>query len=317
MKNWLIIFVSVSFVLVSCNRKSQNAGEIGAEFHLNNNVSEFKVPVKIAVVDKGNIQKKITIYGKLLPKQETKVSSQFTGRILNLTLSEGDRVVNGETIAVIQSPQAEALQSVTPNNSLNNNEQNSEIVPYPIRAPFSGIVTKKYHYSGDVISAGETILKIQDDFIYYLWGQLPAAYLTDVKAGQQLKITFTDFKGRTFYSKIETINSAVNKQTQMAQIRASLHNPHHLLKSDLFAKIDIVLKSLKNVLLIPRNAVLENSEGYFVFLKKDGKALRKTFQPGIENADTIEAKTGLEIGDSVIVQGNYELKEGMKVEVIH
>lgn len=313
MKNWLIILVFVSLALFGCNRKSQNAGEIGAEFHLNNKVSEFKVPVKIAVVKKGNIQKEITVYGMLKPKRETKLSSQFAGRILNLKVSEGDRVLKGETIAVIQSPQAEALQRVAPSK----NEQKNEIVPYSIRAPFSGIVTRKYHYSGDVISAGETILKIQDDSIYYLWGQLPAEYLPDVKVGQQLKITFPDFKRKTFYSKIETINSVVDNKTQMAQIRASLRNSQHLLKSDLFAKVEIVLQSLKDVILIPRNAVLGNPESYFVFLKKDGKALRKTFQPGIENADIVEVKSGLNVGDSIIVLGNYELKEGMKVEVMH
>ena len=313
MKNWLIIFVSVSFVLVSCNRKSQNAGEIGAEFHLNNNVSEFKVPVKIAVVDKGNIQKKITIYGKLLPKQETKISSQFTGRILNLKLSEGDGVKKGDVIAVIQSPQAEALQSAASNKA----EGKSEIVPYSIHAPFNGTVTSKRHYSGDVVSIGETILTIQDNSIYYLWGQLPADYLPDVKIGQQLKITFPGFKNKFFYGKIETINSMVAGKTQMAQIRTSLRNPQHLLKSDLFAKIDIVLRSLKDVILIPRNAVLGNGENIFVYLKKNGKAVRKTIRSGIGNADVIEVNAGLNVGDSVIVLGNYELKEGMKVEVMH
>ena len=313
MKNWLIIFVSVSFVLVSCNRKSQNAGEIGAEFHLNNNVSEFKVPVKITLAKKGNIEKKVSIYGKLRPKQETKISSQFTGRILNLKLSEGDRVKKGDVIAVIQSPQAEALQSAVSNKA----EGKSEIVPYSIHAPFNGIVTSKRHYSGDVVSIGETILTIQDNSIYYLWGQLPADYLPDVKIGQQLKITFPGFKNKFFYGKIETINSMVAGKTQMAQIRTSLRNPQHLLKSDLFAKIDIVLRSLKDVILIPRNAVLGNGENIFVYLKKNGKAVRKIIRPGIGNADVIEVNAGLNVGDSVIVLGNYELQEGMKVEVMN
>jgi len=313
MKNWLIILVSLSFILFACNRKSQNAGAIGAHVHLENEVSDFEVPVKITVVKKGKIEKKITVYGKLKPKRETKLSSQFAGRILNLKVSEGDRVIKGKKIAVIQSPQAEALQRAA---SINN-EQKSEIIPYTIRAPFSGIVTAKYHYSGDVISSGETILTIQDDSIYYLWGQLPADYLPDVKTGQMLKITFPDFKEKTFYSKIEAINSIVDNKTQMAQIRASLQNPRHLLKSDLFAKIDIVLQSLKDIVLIPRKAVLGNSESYYVFLKKDGKALRKTFRPQIENADAIAVKSGLNVGDSIIILGNFELKEGMKVEVMH
>ncbi len=313
MKKWLVILIFLSLVLLSCNRKSQNAGEIGAEFHLKNNVSKFNVPVKIAIINKGAIKKEITIYGKLLPKQETKISSQFTGRILNLNVSEGDRVVKDEIIAVIQSPQAEALKRA----ASNKNEQKSEIVPYSIHAPYSGIVTLKRHFSGDIISTGETILTIQDDSIYYLWGQLPANYLPDIKVGQSLKITFPDIKGKTFYGKVETINSTVDGKTQMAQIRASLRNPQRLLKSELFAKIDIVLQSLKDVVLIPRNAVLGNSDSNYVFLKKSGKALRKTFQPGIENSNAVEVKSGLNVGDSIIVLGNYELKNGMKVEVMH
>ncbi|NOX19547.1 MAG: efflux RND transporter periplasmic adaptor subunit [Chlorobi bacterium] len=313
MKNWLIIFVSLSFLLSACNRKSQNAGEIGAHIQIKNDVSEFKVPVKIAVLDRGDIQKKITIYGKLTPKRETKLSGQFSGRILKLNLSEGDRVAEGETIAFVQSPQAEALQSAEPNND---NEGNGEIVPYQIRAPFSGIVSEKYHYSGDVISKGETILTIQDDSIYYLWGRLPAVYLPDVKIGERLKVTFPDLKGKTFACKIDAINGVVDERTQTAQIRSSLPNPRRLLKSELFAKIDIALRSLTNVLIVPNSAVLKNSEGFYVFLKKDGKALRRTFQLGIENADEAQVKSGLNVGDTIIVLGNYELKDGMNVEVM-
>ncbi len=315
MKNRLIILLAVLSLLFACKRESQNAGEIGAHFQIKNNVSEFKVPVKVFVAGKGNTQKAITIYGKLLPKQETKLSSQFAGRILNLNLSEGDRVIKGETVAFIQSPQAEALQRVVPEDSLNKGQED-EIVPYPVRAPFNGIITKKYHYSGDVISAGETILTLLDDSVYYLWGQLPANYLENVRIGQQLKITFPDIKGKTFYAKVETINSTVDDKTQMAQIRASLLNQGRLLKSGLFAKVEIVLQSAKNVLLIPRSSVLENSGGYFVFIKKNGKAIHKNIVAGIENADVLEVKSGLSTGDSIIVLGNYELKDGMQVEVM-
>lgn len=315
MKNLFVISLSVLFLLFSCKRESRNAGEIGAHIQLANHVSLFKVPVKITVIGPGTIQKKITIYGKLWPKQKTKISSPFAGRILNLAHSQGDRVVTNEKIAVIQSPQAEALHGASSNSPVNNGHD-SEIMPYSVRAPFDGIISEKNHYSGDVIAAGETILEIQNDAVYYVWGQLPVTYLTDVHIGQPLKVIFPDLRDRTFESRIDAINSAVDTQTQMVQIRATLNNPRHLLKSDLFAHIDIILKSLKNVLLVPRIAVLENSDGPFVFLKKNGKAVRKNFQPGVENADTFEVKAGLEKGDSVIVLGNYELKEGMNVEVM-
>ncbi len=105
MKNWLVMFImliSAPFLFHSCKAKSQSAGEIGARIHLEKSVSDYKVPVRIALAKMGSIQEKIVIYGKLSPKQETLLSSQFKGRILDLNLSEGDRVKKGELIATIQ-----------------------------------------------------------------------------------------------------------------------------------------------------------------------------------------------------------------------
>jgi len=317
MKIWLIALISAPLIFLSCKGKSQNAGEIGARIHVQKQTSEYRVPVRVAVVHQGPIQEKITIYGKLTAKQETLLSSQFAGRILNLSLSEGDRVVKEQVVATIQSPKAEALQQAVSKNLSGEQNLSKELIPISIRAPFTGIVTKKFHYSGDVVSASEPILKIQDDSIFHLWGQLPAAYLPDVQIGQKIKITFPDLHGMLFQGNIEAINSAVDLQTQMAQIRASLPNPHHFLKSDLLAKIDITVKSLKNALLVPRNAVLVRDEVPCVFLKKNGKAYLQTVRVGIKNPAMFSIKSGLAVGDSVIVLGNYELKDNMAVEVMH
>lgn len=316
MKNWLVIFLSTTLLFLSCQGKSKNAGEIGARIHLQQETSQYKVPVKVAVVRQGAIQKKITIYGKLLPKQVTALSSQFAGRILDLSLSEGDRVRKEQIVATIRSPKAEALRQATADQPLPAEKLGDEVLPVSIRAPFSGIVIRKFHYSGDVVSAGEPIIQIQDDAVFYLWGQLPAVYLPQVKIGHELKITFPDLPNVSLNAKIEAINSTVDEKTQMAQIRASLPNPHHLLKSDLFAQIDIIVKSYQDILIIPRNALLSQPAGSFVFLKRNGKAHLREVQPGIGDSASFVIRSGLTVGDSIIVLGNYELEDSMAVEVM-
>lgn len=319
MKNWLvmiIMLISTPWLFYSCKSKSQNAGEIGARIHLKEKVSEYKVPVRIARISRGSIQEKITIYGKLAPKQETLLSSQFSGRILNLTLSKGDRVKKGQVVATIQSPKAEALQQTTSKTSAKTRKFSQELLPISIYSPVEGIVTRKFHFSGDVAASGEPILNILDDSVLYLWGQLPAVYLPQIKVGKKLKVFFPDLASLSFQAKIETINSTVDKRTQMAQIRASLPNPNHILKSDLFAKIEIIVKSLKNVLLVPRMAVLADKSGYFVYIEKGGTAHRRSIKAGIKNPDNFEVKSGLNDGERVIIVGNYELKDGMEVEII-
>lgn len=320
MKKLLIMSVVLSSILwlfSSCKRKSQNAGEIGARIHLKQKVAKYKVPVRIALIKRGSIQEKITIYGKLAPKQETLLSSQFSGRILNLQLSEGDRASKGQLVATIQSPKAEALQQTTAKNLAKTEDLSHELLPISIFSPYSGIVTEKFHFSGDVVVSGEPIVKIQDDSVFYLWGQLPAIYLPQIHIGLKLKVYFPNLPNILYQAKIEAINSTVDRQTQMAQIRASLPNPNHLLKADMFAKIEIIVKSLKKVLLVPRRAVLLDKSGFFVYTEKNGKACHQPIEVGIKSPDNFEVKSGLSEGQKVIILGNYELKDGMEVEIIN
>ncbi len=317
MKIRVILFIAAPMLFLSCKGKSQNPGEIGARVHAKEQASEFKVPVQVTTARRGAIQEKITIYGKLAPKQETLLSSQFPGRILDLSLSEGDRVAKGQVVAVIQSPKAEALQMAASNNPAQTQTRVEELLPISIRAPFSGIVTNKFHFSGDVVAASEPILKIQQDAVFYLWGQLPAVYLPDIRIGQKLNIAFPDLPQVFVHGKIDAINSTVDRKTQTVQIRTLLLNPKHLLKSGLFAKIEIILKSLEQATLVPRNAVLSGEAASFVFLKQKGIARLQPVRIGLKSNNMFAVQSGLTPGDSVIVLGNYELKDGMAVEVMH
>ena len=303
-----IISILMAALFISCGGHSENAGEIGARIHLRTKAASFKIPVQVITPVRGPLQEKITIYGRLTPVRETLLSSQFTGRITKLAFSQGDHVQANEIIAKIESPKAEALHQVQSNSA------KPEMQPISIRAPFSGTILKKFHFAGDVVSPGEAIVKIQDTSGFFLWGQLPAMYLSDVKPGQALIVHFPDLHGQTFRTKIEKVNAAVDPKSQMALIRATLKNKNNILKENLFATIQIVIRSVENGLLLPRQAVLRDAKGDFVFLKKNGKTHRQSVEIGIKTPETLEIRTGLAPTDSVILTGNYELKEGMRVK---
>jgi len=301
------IFLFAAALFLSCGGHSENAGEIGARIHLQSEKTAYQIPVQVITPTQGNLQEKITIYGKLAPVREILLSSQFAGRISRLPFSEGDALFAGQVVATLISPKAEALAQVK------SPSKGKEMLPISIRAPFSGTIVKKFHFAGDVVSPREPIVKIQDTSRFFLWGQLPAMYLSDVKPGQALIVHFPDLPGQSFRTKIEKVNAAVDPKSQMAHIRATLKNKDHLLKENLFAAIQIVTRSVENGLLLPRQAVLRDAKGNFVFLKKNGKARWQAVEIGLKTLDTLEIRTGLAPMDSVILTGNYELKEGITV----
>ncbi len=296
-------------LFLSCGGHSENAGEIGARIHLQRSQSAYKIPVQVVLPQRGNLQVKITVYGKLVPVRKTALSSQFSGRIVRLPFSEGDAVRAGQTVAELVSPKAEALGQTGASSK-------GEMLPILLKAPFSGTVVRKFHYSGDVVSPGEPLVQIQDTARFYLWGQLPTLYLNRVHVGQPLLVTFPDLPSQPFRTRIDRINAEVAPNSQAVQIRATLKNRGHLLKENLFATVQIVTDSVRNALLLPRNAVLSDSQGDFIFLKKNGSARRQRVVLGLKTPDQFAIRSGLAETDSVILTGNYELKNGVRVRCL-
>ena len=69
-------------------------------------------------------------------------------------------------------------------------------------------------------------------------------------------------------------------------------------------------------LIVPHSAVLPEGRGHSLFTIKDNRAVKHLVQVGLRNDKEVEIKgAGLQAGESVVVLGNYELKNGMAVKV--
>jgi membrane fusion protein, multidrug efflux system len=70
-------------------------------------------------------------------------------------------------------------------------------------------------------------------------------------------------------------------------------------------------------LIVPRSAVLPAGDGtYTLFTVHNGRAVKHLVRINLENDQEVELKDGgLQIGEQVVVVGNYELKDGMAVKV--
>jgi len=72
----------------------------------------------------------------------------------------------------------------------------------------------------------------------------------------------------------------------------------------------------KQALVVPRAAVLPEEQKHILFTLKDGKAVKHTVETGIENDEVVEIAGGeIKPGEPVIIEGHYELQDGMAVEI--
>jgi membrane fusion protein (multidrug efflux system) len=123
---------------------------------------------------------------------------------------------------------------------------------------------------------------------------------------------------------INAINSAVDATTRNIQIQATIPNPDHVLRSGMFAGVQVVLPTRESVVMVPATAVQFAPYGDSVFVIKtlkdpQGKEFLGVHEVvvtlGKTRGDQIEIVKGLNQGDEIATSGIFKLHEGGAVKV--
>lgn len=113
--------------------------------------------------------------------------------------------------------------------------------------------------------------------------------------------------------KLETVNGQVDPQTGTSQFRAEFPNPEAVLRSGGTGVVRIPVVR-KNVMLVPQNAIFEMQGDQMLYVVgKDNKVQMKTVQTNGTAGLNFIVTSGLENGESVVVEGASKLKDGMEI----
>jgi RND family efflux transporter MFP subunit len=181
-----------------------------------------------------------------------------------------------------------------------------------VRAPFHGIVAKRFVNVGDKVSPDMPILQLVDLSRMELEAQLPLNEIPFVAVGQRIAFSVDGFSGREFAGKIERINPAAEAGSRSISIFVAIPNADGSLKGGMFANGLLNTAAGTEVDVIPAAAVIEEGGQTFVYVLKNGKVERRTLTLGVRNKERglVEVREGLEKGVSVITAKAQGLKPG-------
>ena len=97
-------------------------------------------------------------------------------------------------------------------------------------------------------------------------------------------------------------------------LRAFCENSNGVLLPGLFAKVNVPLNDKEGVFLIPTQSVVPILKGQKVFVVKGDSAIEQKVEVAGRNELNVEIVSGLKTGDSVIVSGIIQMKQGVKVK---
>jgi membrane fusion protein (multidrug efflux system) len=190
-----------------------------------------------------------------------------------------------------------------------------------ITAPFAGVVTARFVDPGAFIPAatsGSTpqsaaILTLMDFSRLRVQLYVPEAEVPFIKNGLATTLTVEELPGRTFQGTVTRFSNALDESTKTMLTEIELPNADHALRPGMYASVRLAVERKLNALLVPRDAVVVEKAGSFVFTVADGKAHKTPVHTGFSDGVNVELTEGARAGDPVILVGKQTLTDGQPV----
>jgi membrane fusion protein (multidrug efflux system) len=186
-----------------------------------------------------------------------------------------------------------------------------------IRAPFSGVIVDLPHFtSGQWLAANTEVASLMDYSRLYAELTLPGKEMGRIKRNQNVAVINYSREQQQLEGKVTQISPALDPTNRMFKIKIETANNDLLLKPGMFVRADIIVQEKADVIVIPKDIILERRGRKTVYVVQRGIALERRLELGIESSDKVEVIEGLNPEDSLIIEGFETLRNRSRVKVI-
>ncbi|MGB8687570.1 MAG: efflux RND transporter periplasmic adaptor subunit [Microcoleus sp.] len=184
-----------------------------------------------------------------------------------------------------------------------------------IRAPFSGIVTRKYADPGAFVTpttAGSAVSSATSSSILSLASKnqvvanVAESNIAQIRLGQNASIQADAYAGKTFTGKVSQISpqSIVQQNVTSFEVKTSIvDDEKKMLRSGMNVNVEFKAGELKDVLVVPTAAIVRQQKetGVFVAGGEDGKPVFVPIKTGMTVDDKTEVRSGLKGNEKVFI----------------
>ncbi|MEP7339412.1 MAG: efflux RND transporter periplasmic adaptor subunit, partial [Acidobacteriota bacterium] len=188
-----------------------------------------------------------------------------------------------------------------------------------IRAPFSGVITDQFAYQGEFATPGGKLVNIADLSEVIVKAPFADTVAAQLRTGSNATVQPTDMPGQELTGKVSLVSRASDPANRTVEVWVNLPNRDGRLRANGTAQVVVSTRTVNNTIVIPAAAVtLEASnggEGTVMVVDAKSIAHERKVTVGIRTPDKIEITSGLNEGETVVIEGNYALPDGTKVQV--
>lgn len=191
-----------------------------------------------------------------------------------------------------------------------------------IYAPDNGIIASIASEIDENVNPGQVVATLNAGTKMEITLGLPESVINGVKENMEVAVTFTALPHQKFVGKVTEVAPAVDPNTATYPVKVALKSPSDLVKSGMASNVTFDFGNRKlneKTLVVPTNAVGEDSNGKFVFVINEtvDKATVKKQTVTIGNLTTegFEITKGLSAGQKIATAGLQTLLDGQAVRL--
>ncbi len=287
--------------------------------------------------------------GQLLPDEEIDLSFETSGKITGIYFKEGTFVQKGTLLAKVndkpllaelkkleaQIPLArervnrqktllekdavsqEAYQAIS--TDLEKLQADIELVKARIsqtelRAPFDGIVGLRKVSEGAFANTGTSLARLTKISPLKIEFSVNEKHSSNIKPGTTIHFSIEN-DTLSYPAKVYAVETTLDEKTLSLKARALYANPSGKLKPGHSAAIEIVLREIDDALVIPSIASVAEMGRDIAYIYRGGKAKQVELKKGLRTASSVQITQGLEVGDTLLVTGVMQLRDGSDVVI--
>lgn len=180
-----------------------------------------------------------------------------------------------------------------------------------IRAPFDGIVLSVQTQPGQFASSGSTVATVLDTGTMEVQANVPARFIQALRAGGTVQ--GENDAGQVLGMTLRAVLPTEFSETRTRPVRFALTEIDASFAIGQPVTLDVPIGAPRDVLVVPKDALVQSQGGWTAFVNDNGKASPRTVTIGAALGDTFEVLSGLSLGDEVVVRGNERLRPGQDI----
>ncbi len=343
MKKIIAVTLSLLLMLSACSHETEDKVEAPKNPY-----------VKVATIERETYRPVLHFSGSVFASQEANLSSVLPGRVENFFVSEGQQVKKGELIAELSGELLTQAQleyetykkdfgrvsrlyekGSLPEQKFDHvkaqyeaKKANYELVRKntQIRAPFTGIVTKKMIHEGEsfiVMNPGlepgyshaSGVVRLMDYSQIKIEIHVSEKDFAHLQQGMAAEITVEAYPKQKWTGKISRLAHTFDTMTKTAEVIILADNKALKLKPGMFAKVAIPIQE-QQAIFVPMNAISRQpgTGNDYVFTIRKATAEKKPVERITTKGDRV-AVSGLTSGETIVVEGKSKLRNGAKVNI--